>query len=143
MNIQEKIAFVAKIFNQETSIDVAGVLDFGNAASFIRLHGSYISMKNAKKIHDYFQGYGLDQPKITIADNSLCIELTGKLVDVIIEIYYATLQPLINKAQVYVNGKYSETYIQSQLYASRNQHTSIWDITNAIKKAQENLVVTK
>jgi sulfur carrier protein ThiS len=141
MKKKELLAFVAKIFAQETNISVFDTFDWSNGSLFIRLTNSTITMKESKKIHDFFQGYGFNQPNIAVANNSLCIELTEKIVSDIFEIYYTTLQPLIDKAQVYIIGKYSEEYIEASLYSGKHRW-NMWDINNAIKKAKENLVVS-
>jgi hypothetical protein len=44
---------------------------------------------------------------------------------------------LINTAKKWLSGGYSEAYIQSQMYAARNESTSIFHIAAAIEKAKQ------
>ncbi len=48
-----------------------------------------------------------------------------------------TTQQLINSAAKWLKGGYSDAYIQSQMYASRDQNTGIKHIVYAIEKAKE------
>lgn len=60
---------------------------------------------------------------------------TAKEVDS--EIIQRELTPeLIETAKKWLKGGYSDTYIQSQMYASRNENTGISHITAAIEKAK-------
>lgn len=55
------------------------------------------------------------------------------------EIIQRELTPeLINKAKKWLSGGYSEAYIQSQMYAARNESTGIFHIAAAIERAKAN-----
>jgi len=60
------------------------------------------------------------------------------------EIIQRELTPeLINKAATWLKGGYSDAYIQSQMYAARNENTGIQHIAAAIEKAKQNQLTIK
>ena len=56
------------------------------------------------------------------------------------EIINRELTPqLIDKAKQWIKGGYSDTYIQGQMYAARNERTGIAHIVAAIAKAKQTI----
>lgn len=57
------------------------------------------------------------------------------------ELIKRTITPYCQKlADKWIKGNYSEAYIQSQMYASRDQNTSIEHIVKAIEISKQNLI---
>lgn len=138
MTTREKLKFVSNIFKRETNVGVDSTFTWTNGALFIMLSKA-ITMKEALIIQRYFQGYGLDEPKFTCANNGLCIELTESMVNIIYDVYYVGLAKLVDEAKDYFNKTTDEAYVEACLYA--NRRWSIFDIQNAMAEAKKQIII--